>query len=1467
MLISLSKLSSQHIILTVNSYSDIEDETQVNVEIAASDIPAGYFLDGFQGSVEWDNRYLTFVSATANQGVGDFTLGTDIHEIAENTFARTFIAGAVDDNVTNGTIMTWTFEYDSEGIGTCAFVRLGNNPLVITLTHNFWDEFTADLIDGEVCGALCDPPQIISDPTGATKCAGESHTFSVTATGDGLSYQWQKDETDITGAPNSNQYTINNISIDDAGDYRCVVTGNCGSEVSGIAILIVNPLPQNPTLSSNSPICSGEDAIFTISGNAGFEVTYSGITGTPTSPVTIGAGGSVDILVSPALSNQTIAITGINDGTCSNMSLNIQETVIVNTSPVAPTAIAGTNATSTSFVANWNASPGALTYYLDVSEASDFSSFVTDYQNNNVGNVTSHLVTGLSPNTSYYYQVRAENLCGISGNSNSIEYQTNESDITVTVNSYYDIPDDNQVNVEIVVSGIPAGEYLDGFNGTLSWDNRYLTFVNATANQGVSDFSMGDINEDYEVNTSGRTFLGSASGLNVTNGTFMTWTFTYNSENTGACGFVRVDDNILATEWTNNNFSTWIANLVDGEVCGFICTPPNISVQPEGAEKCVGENHTFSLTANGDGLTYQWKKNDLDISGAPNSNQFTINSLSISDAGDYTCEITGDCGLLVSDVATLIVNPLPSEPVISTNSPLCYQEDAVFTITGEANLIVHYSGISGDPVSPVNLGAGGESIVTVSSAVSNQTMTITEISNGTCSLNTNLSETISIIPVASIDNINGQSPMCVGQTETFTLTGVNYGGTGIGTWSSSNETYASINQDGDVIAHTEGTTNITYTISGGCGGEVSAVFELTVNLDNTITLSSNPETTDQEVCQNSAIQEIVYSTTGATGASFTNLPAGVTGSWDSHEVTINGTPTVHGIFEYTVSLLGGCGDISISGNITVTETPEINLTNIYCDGLDFYIVEFTSTVGTITSTEGVVGDDIITDIPANTDIVITANNEGCSAELDVDAPNCDCESITVPAPLNPQDQTVCFGFANPDLSVDSPEPQSDYEINWFDLPSGGVAIASNTNTYNPTDTQPGTYSYYAEALDLSTGCTSDRVEVSLTIIGTPIVDELDDITACGSYILPELTNGAYYTEQNGEGTNLTYGTEITESQTIYIFAETGSEPNCVNESNFTITINENPEISGDNIICGIEETIVLNGSGTPHPTNAWISQNPEIITVSDGILTSVDFGTSTIIFMDINECVAEILVTVSEDTNPEFETFGPYCAGDQPEELPLISENGIAGTWNPVQINTEIEGTYTFVFTPETGLCANIYSMEINIFPSDIDASYITEDARCPNGSDGSILFSISGGTPPYILSWNEDNYTNSAYVSGLSSGIYELTITDSLNCHIVIPGIAINDGTEYCIFIPNAFTPNSDGINDKWIIEGIMNYPAYEIKVFNRWGQVIYKSYYGEDDWDGTYKGRILPAGSYIYNIILEKDTDPFVGTVTIVR
>ena len=90
----------------------------------------------------------------------------------------------------------------------------------------------------------------------------------------------------------------------------------------------------------------------------------------------------------------------------------------------------------------------------------------------------------------------------------------------------------------------------------------------------------------------------------------------------------------------------------------------------------------------------------------------------------------------------------------------------------------------------------------------------------------------------------------------------------------------------------------------------------------------------------------------------------------------------------------------------------------------------------------------------------------------------------------------------------------------------------------------------------------------------------------------------------------------------------------------------------------------------------------------------------------------------------------------------------------------------------------------------------------------------------------------------------------------------------ESLLIIHESFSPNGDLINDTWVLGNVDLYPQTEVFIYNRWGQLVWKSAPGYPQaWDGTGKGRQLPIDSYHYTIDMHNGSRLQIGTVTIVR
>ena len=93
----------------------------------------------------------------------------------------------------------------------------------------------------------------------------------------------------------------------------------------------------------------------------------------------------------------------------------------------------------------------------------------------------------------------------------------------------------------------------------------------------------------------------------------------------------------------------------------------------------------------------------------------------------------------------------------------------------------------------------------------------------------------------------------------------------------------------------------------------------------------------------------------------------------------------------------------------------------------------------------------------------------------------------------------------------------------------------------------------------------------------------------------------------------------------------------------------------------------------------------------------------------------------------------------------------------------------------------------------------------------------------------------------------YSLTATNAAGCTATL---AVLVEVTDLLFIPSAFSPNSDGLNDAWIIPNIRLFPNNKVTVYNRWGELIFSSQGYAIPWDGTYRQERVPPGLYTYQI-----------------
>lgn len=206
------------------------------------------------------------------------------------------------------------------------------------------------------------------------------------------------------------------------------------------------------------------------------------------------------------------------------------------------------------------------------------------------------------------------------------------------------------------------------------------------------------------------------------------------------------------------------------------------------------------------------------------------------------------------------------------------------------------------------------------------------------------------------------------------------------------------------------------------------------------------------------------------------------------------------------------------------------------------------------------------------------------------------------------------------------------------------------------------------------------------------------------------------------------------------------------------------------------------------------------------------------------------------------------CNGDS---ITLTATSGIQSyLWSTGETTNSIvvkaAGKYKVLGTNSNG-CSGQDSTVVNIIPTPV------ADA----GSDESIGYGqyvVLNGSGDGSYLWTPATGINSTTIPNpvcrpTETTTYTLTVTNSFGC-IGVDSVTITVVVPAYIEVPNLITPNADGSNDVWDLSQIPDIENCKVSVINRWGKEVYSSTQYAHDWDGSYNGKTLPDGVYIYII-----------------
>lgn len=264
-------------------------------------------------------------------------------------------------------------------------------------------------------------------------------------------------------------------------------------------------------------------------------------------------------------------------------------------------------------------------------------------------------------------------------------------------------------------------------------------------------------------------------------------------------------------------------------------------------------------------------------------------------------------------------------------------------------------------------------------------------------------------------------------------------------------------------------------------------------------------------------------------------------------------------------------------------------------------------------------------------------------------------------------------------------------------------------------------------------------------------------------------------------------------------------------------------------------------------------------------------GTYEVIATDLNGCKGIGVAYVTEPSVITGTIIGQNTSCGESNGVAIMQLSG--GTFpyfyawdNPSNDTTAvltnlIAGTYSINATDANGCSFSSSIFILGSTPMVLSDSINHES--CAGMFDGDATIFISGGNAPFDILWSNDS--TDTLISNLGSGQYSVTVTDADGC-MVDHSISIVAESSECIIIPTAFSPNSDGKNDFFVIKGIESSKIVGVEVFNRWGEVVYQNTNYLNDWDGKYNEVDLPVGSY-HCIIAIDEENYYLGPITIIR
>ncbi len=647
-----------------------------------------------------------------------------------------------------------------------------------------------------------------------------------------------------------------------------------------------------------------------------------------------------------------------------------------------------------------------------------------------------------------------------------------------------------------------------------------------------------------------------------------------------------------------------------------------------------------------------------------------------------------------------------------------------------------------------------------------------------------------------------------------------------------------------------GTYTVTVADQASCSGVV------TFNISQPAAALSVSATVTHATCGNSSGQ-ITLTTTGGT--------TGYTYAWSPNvSTTTTASNLAAGSYNTTVTDALGC---TATSNNTVTVSPAVNAAigttiNISCNGANDGAADVNVSGGSTpffyawTPAAGISGantDSAYGLQPGVTYTAIVSDIAGCADTVTA--------SVTQPTPYSVSHNSVnadC-GVSNGSASVTVSGSNGSYTYLWNNGQTSSALTGLGGGLYKVTITD-------------AKGCTYiDSVTVGVnggpsapTISGGPLT----------------LCQGDSVTLTSSASTGNTWSTGAT-TQSIVVYTSgsytvTQTAGGCTSPASAPAVVTVNPipatptiTASGPLSFCqGSSVTLTSSAASGNVWSNGATTQDIVVTTSGSFSVTTTQLGCQS-------ATSAPVTTTVIPNPAPVITTTDTAVCPGATATLDATTAGATAYVWSNSNTQPTVsvsDGTYSVTVTVNS--CTGTASISIGALP--VLGTLTLPDAVSPCTGDTVTLDATTANATTY--QWSGITATTpvvyiTAGAGGADSAVYRVDVSNSCGALTDSVTVAFQD-CECRLTMANAFTPNGDGRNDSYgPIMLCQNPTSMSMRIYNRWGQLIFESTSLNAKWDGTYMGQPQPIEVYTYVVEfsgLENHVQKTVhlsGTVTLLR